>query len=236
MVTIYTLSDPLTKMVRYVGKTTQPLATRFYQHIADVNKCHKKNWITSLSNKGLKPIIEVLDIVNDEEWSEAEQFYIGYLRFIGLDLTNMTNGGESGEMSMETRKKISQKNTGLKRSDATKLKLSELNKAGIIGRKGKTHTSISKNKISAALVGTVRPESVKEKVRLANMCRRKPVLQLSKSGVLIKEWESINSAAKELGFCKGHIIKVCKGSVGLDGYKVKTSYGYKWEYKTLNNI
>ena len=55
---IYTLSDPITNDVRYIGKTND-VKFRFNDHIkkSKNNKTHKDKWISSLLNKGLKPLI-----------------------------------------------------------------------------------------------------------------------------------------------------------------------------------
>ena len=51
----------------------------------------------------------------------------------------------------------------------------------------------------------------------------KRVGQYSKSGDLIREWDSISQASKELGIGNSHIISVCKG-------RRKTTGGYGWKY------
>lgn len=54
--------------------------------------------------------------------------------------------------------------------------------------------------------------------------RRKPILQLSKDGILIKEWESITQAANYFNISPGNISACCL-------HKVKTCNGSKWEFK-----
>ena len=51
----------------------------------------------------------------------------------------------------------------------------------------------------------------------------KPVLQLSLSGELIREWPSIHECGRN-GFDKGAVWRCCNG-------KQKTAYGFRWEYK-----
>lgn len=53
---------------------------------------------------------------------------------------------------------------------------------------------------------------------------RKVVLQYDKSGNFIKEWESVDSAAKELGFNRANLAATCRGVN-------KTCMGYIWKYK-----
>lgn len=52
-----------------------------------------------------------------------------------------------------------------------------------------------------------------------------PIYQIDKkTNNIVKEFDAIASAARELQVNPGHICSVCKG-------KRKTAYGYKWEYK-----
>ena len=54
--------------------------------------------------------------------------------------------------------------------------------------------------------------------------RSKAVLQFTLDNILVKEFPSINQAARETGFSQGNIVNCCKG-------KYKQAYGYKWKYK-----
>lgn len=98
MITIYTLKDPITNEVRYIGKTKRKLVDRMYSHTSNYKlekeKSYKNSWIKSLKNKNLKPIIEELDLVEENNWEFWEQFYINLFRSWGFKLTNMTKGGE----------------------------------------------------------------------------------------------------------------------------------------------
>lgn len=98
MITIYTLKDPITNEVRYIGKTKRKLVDRMYSHTSNYKlekeKSYKNSWIKSLKNKNLKPIIEELDLVEENNWEFWEQFYINLFKSWGFKLTNMTRGGE----------------------------------------------------------------------------------------------------------------------------------------------
>lgn len=96
---IYFLIDPRTNEVRYVGKSTKG-RQRYKDHIRSFESkreehFHKSRWMKELKNLNLQPIFELVEIYKTkEELSEAEQFYISYLRFLGVNLTNLTDGGE----------------------------------------------------------------------------------------------------------------------------------------------
>ena len=58
MVKIYTLSNPLTNEIRYIGKTSQKLEKRLDNHLYNKSKTYCKSWIQSLINNNLKPKIQ----------------------------------------------------------------------------------------------------------------------------------------------------------------------------------
>lgn len=90
---IYTLTDPRTKEVRYVGKTVQ-LVTRYYTHLNAKKVSHSACWIRGLLGDGVRPVMEVIECADAADWKDAEEFYIRYFRFLGFNLTNLTTGGE----------------------------------------------------------------------------------------------------------------------------------------------
>ena len=106
MVTIYTLTDPVTNKIRYVGKTTTDLDKRLRYHIYEINRSknkHKIYWFKQLINIGLKPIIEVIDIVDDSNWGFWEQYWISQIKTWGFDLINCLEGG-NGYTSEDVKK------------------------------------------------------------------------------------------------------------------------------------
>ena len=59
---------------------------------------------------------------------------------------------------------------------------------------------------------------------LTNGKQSKPVLQLSLSGDLIREWPSTKEIERQLGYNNANISACCRG-------KLKTAYGFRWCYK-----
>lgn len=57
-----------------------------------------------------------------------------------------------------------------------------------------------------------------------NVCKHIPIIQYTKNGEFVKEWECITDVYKELGYSAGNICMCCQG-------KLKTAYKYLWRYK-----
>lgn len=95
---IYILKDPITKEIRYLGITKNPLNVRLNGHIHDCKHkkpTHKINWIKSLLKLELRPIIELLEEVDDVIAFDMEIYWIYQLKSWGFNLTNSTNGGKT---------------------------------------------------------------------------------------------------------------------------------------------
>lgn len=102
---IYTLSDPRTGDIRYVGKTRDAKA-RIRNHLNKREHNHKGNWIESLRKLDLEPEVTFIDEVLTEDWSFWEQHWIQVFRGWGFPLTNMTSGGgEHSQFTPELKKK-----------------------------------------------------------------------------------------------------------------------------------
>jgi hypothetical protein len=122
---IYTLCDPDTLMVRYVGKTNNP-RHRLAQHLLEKKKdnSHKARWIKKLKREGKKPILQIIEEVDMDKWEEAEIKWISFYKGLGCKLTNISEGGHSHLITNEMRDKIRKANLGKKAKEETKQKLS----------------------------------------------------------------------------------------------------------------
>jgi hypothetical protein len=59
---IYSLIDPRSAEVRYVGQTVGPANRRLRRHLSECSgETHKERWIRSLAALGLAPTIEVIE-------------------------------------------------------------------------------------------------------------------------------------------------------------------------------
>lgn len=216
-VKIYALIHPTTKEVRYVGKTNGSLKRRLMLHVTESkaakDKTHKHNWIMSLLNANLKPVIVLLEEVNEDIWQQKEIEWIS--RY--TNLTNSTEGGEG--------------NNNQFRSKESKIKTSISVKRAI--ENGLIITPERNAKISQSLTGIKRSEETKQKVREANLgkvCsletklkKSKGVLQF-KDGILINEFISLRDASEKTNIPMSSLQTACTKAG-------KICYGYTWEYK-----
>ena len=122
---IYTLTDPITNEIRYVGKANN-VSKRYYKHCRLTDKnTHKNYWINKLLKKNLKPIVDIIDVVPINEWVFWETYWISQIRAWGFDLTNSTDGGDGCTFGNRTSFKKGQKawNKGLTPDEKTKEKI-----------------------------------------------------------------------------------------------------------------
>ncbi len=212
---IYTLSDPITGEVKYIGKTINEPKIRLYGHLSESKKSstHKSNWVKSLLSKGLKPIIGILDEVNNDDWEFWEDYWIEQFKTWGIELTNCIDGGKG--VSSEFMKK---NNPMFNQKAVEKMRNSMMGNQHAKGFKHseETRKKVSKNNVKFWL-GKKRPEigdKVSEKLS-------KPILQISKDGKLINKFKSTREAVKETGIDRTGIYNCLKG-------KQKTSGGFTW--------
>src|SRR5688572_21347938 len=120
---IYTLHDPVTDEIRYVGQTvkTKP-RNRFLHHrhcAAKGVRTHLYNWWRSLP---AEPVMKLLPMTMCKPGLDIlEKHYIAEFRVAGARLCNQTNGGD-GTVGFSRK---GQK--GTPHTEATKRKLSEIN-------------------------------------------------------------------------------------------------------------
>jgi hypothetical protein len=116
-------------MVRYVGKANN-VTQRYRAHLnrARKHQIHKKNWIEQLKKEGLKPIIEIIDVVPIDNWIFWETYWISQMRTWGFDLINYTNGGDGCTFGNQTSfKKGHTSWLGKNHSEETKKKIGDNN-------------------------------------------------------------------------------------------------------------
>lgn len=184
---IYSLIDPRTSAVRYVGWAFD-VAKRVRDHISKARKqhSHKASWLVQLENDGLQPLYQVLES-GTNEWAEAERRWIAYFREQGASLTNLTDGGEGiigYVFSAETRRrmgdakrgrkltpehieKVVRHLRGRKRPPSVMAKVAATRTA-----RGYRHSEETKEKIRQATIGRKRSEEANAKIIAAQRGRK----------------------------------------------------------------
>lgn len=203
-VKIYVLKNPITKEIKYVGRSLNP-KDRYRVHIYLAKKNKHKNkkdaWICGLLNKNLKPLMEIIDDVNINEAIVKEQFWIKKLKKT-CDLKNSRDYVENNYLfSEESRKKM---------SEAAK---------GNTNRRGQKLSEETKNKISNSKKGY--KQTKKQILKVS-----KPILQCDKKGNVIREWQSSSEASRVLNLNQGLISAVANNN------KYRKSHGgFIWKLK-----
>lgn len=203
---IYTLSDPTTKQVRYVGKTKCSIVKRFNHHIdKSKNKptTHRDNWIKSLLLKGLLPIIEIIE----EDAIDYESYWINQFFCWGFNLTNMTSGGEgrsSYKMPDSTKLKISLANKGNKHTEESKNKMSK-SKTGVKWRFDLKRKENHRN----ALLGRKVSQETKNKIGLSNGMK----IKCYKDGLFLSDFNTQAECARFLNIPKNKISEIITGNI-----------------------
>jgi hypothetical protein len=124
---IYTLSDPITLQIRYVGKTNAP-RIRFVEHLRESTSSNKRksDWISYLQVRGLLPILDVVEehtLLDTRAWKHSERFWIQNLKGLGCDLLNVRKGGENdGFYDEEVKLHLSRIRKGRKGTPESKAK------------------------------------------------------------------------------------------------------------------
>jgi hypothetical protein len=172
MAIIYALLDPSDYAVRYVGYALDG-PKRLESHLQQSLKArgHKAAWIRSLRARGERPILVTLeDLSGDVDWRVNERWWIAWMRELGCDLTNTTDGGEGGNIAAshtpEAQAKRSASNKGKKRS-------AEFCRLTSERQKGQVVSAETRAKISATMMGRTLSEETKAKVSASTMGKRK---------------------------------------------------------------
>ena len=186
---IYKLIDPITKEIRYIGKTKNSLTKRLYEHCTLRNlktNTYKNNWVKQILKLNLRPEIYMVEEVNDDNWIEREIYWIKFYKETGNKLTNTSDGGEGSfgykmtkesiDKSLKTRKE----NGSLKRSEECK------------------------NLISLSKIGEKHSKEQTEKMaeKLRNI-----IYQYDLDNNLIKEWKGVRKCANTLSISHSSILR-----------------------------
>jgi len=215
------------EMIHYVYKLTNPKTSEFY---IGVRSCYGNitddTYMGSMASWNVDKSTLVKTIIDDSfnTRSEANLMEIELLReHIDNPLNRNYHIPSVGFCCL-----------GLKRSDEYKVRLSKLKKSQYMNNPKMLENNriAQKNRWSDALRNewSVKMKSInstddyrKKQIQSA-ISKTKPVLQFSKNEEFIREYRSINEAARELKIDKNCISRNCNG-------KYKSAHGYIWKFK-----
>lgn len=177
---IYSLSDPRSGELRYIGKTILSLQRRLSAHViaSKQPRTYVAKWVKSLVTQGFIPVIAEIESVRNG-WQEAEQRWIKHFQDSGARLTNISIGGEgcSGYThSLDAKRRIAAAGIGRKHTPETIAKMrgrtfTEEHRRNIsIARKGATISVEQRIAISKKLTG-LRP-SIESRQKMRESAKR----------------------------------------------------------------
>lgn len=194
---IYILTSPSGK--KYIGQSVNLTARKkvffSFNHTYGGYKidCARKKY----NHKSLWDY-KVLEYCDIDMLDEREKHYIALYDTINNGYNSDGGGNENKIVSDETRKKQSESHKGMKHTNEHNLKISESLKG---------HTLIH-------------TEETKDKMRLSH---NKVVVQYTKEGEFVAEYESALIAKEKTGIDNGHIGACCLG-------KRKSAGGFIWKW------
>ena len=210
---IYALKDPISSEIRYIGKTKNSLQKRLYEHCTIRNlkpNNHKNNWIKYLLKSEQRPIIVLIEEVEELNWQEREIYWINFYKNKGSNLTNSTDGGEGGNGTKKTKEHI-ENFINIKRKNGTLRRSPECRKRISDSHKGKKLSSEHSEKLTAY-----------------GKSKMKMIIQLTREGKFIRISEGIRVCAKELNINHVGILRCLNNTQKF--YK-----NYIWKYDTETN-
>ena len=213
---------------RYVGQTLcEDIETRWKQH-----KIHKPRSVGGYIYNAYKKYgidkfkFQIICICFDEDCNRFEEEYIKNMNTLAPNGYNLQTGGNNFRTHPDTKKKLSEINTGKKLSEITKKKLSELSKGEKNSQFGRKWTQ---EEIDAIWTPEFRENRSKKMsgVKSSNYqvksINRKAVGMYNMKDNLLKTFDCITDASKETGASQGSISGVCRGTQ-------KSAGGYLWKY------
>lgn len=235
---VYTITNLVNKHI-YVGETTN-LESRFIEHLRRLtSNRHVNNHLQSSCNKyGIHNFeFEVLEFCEAIDSKKREHYWVTYLhtldKSIGYNI-KPTDPNKINLRSLETSKKIyeTKKRKAIERGYWHSKESIEKRKNS---RKGYTHSEDTKLKIGKKSLGRSIPKSEVWKANMSIIAKagnfggkgKKKIVQLTKTGEILKIWESISETAK-YGFSSWRISEICNGKPHC-----KTHKGYIWKYENM---
>jgi hypothetical protein len=250
---IYTLNDPMTNEIRYVGKTNNP-NDRYKRHL---QKCYlekydkntyKSNWIKSLLLIGENPIMKIIQECSKMDVNELEIFWIDKLKKEGCKLTNLSIGGEIGvdwigkKHSIETKEKMKLSKNKYKKPvtqyDLNGNIMNEYESLIVASEKSNCHIYLISNCCNKKSYYTVSNTTFRYKDDEFDYIPYNKNIQINSrkickydlSGKLLETYDSIRNAALENNTNKSNISSCCKRKINKKMSNFINVKGFTWRY------
>jgi group I intron endonuclease len=231
MVGIYKITSPSGKV--YVGQSID--IERRIKKYNSLNCGNQTKLINSFNKYGVDThVFDTIVECNEQSLNQLERKWQEHYKAVenGLNCRYTETTDKSGRLSEETKKRIGQSHKGRIHTDASKSNMrvpkSDSSNMGRYDKSGnnnpfygKTHTEETKNIIREKRKQQVFTEETRNKI---SQRLKKIVLQFNKDGEFIKEHQSRNGAATELGINPTAISNNISG-------RNKSAGGYVWKYK-----
>jgi len=205
---IYSLSDPITNEIRYIGKSFKP-QLRFKNHIYQSKKLNSYigRWINLLLNEAKLPILSIIEECNDSNWEEREIYWIDYYKKAGTNLCNIRKGGN--QPLPKKPKKISKYSNFKGKYRSRFHNNGKVVYLGIFDTAQEAENAYNLYKSQGLLI---KEGHKTKKIQMYN-------------NHISKEFDSLTICAKYLNTSVTNISRCCKG-------KAKTHKGYQFKYIT----
>lgn len=214
-VSIYKLLDPRDNSIKYIGKSCN-ISGRLACHISEARKPGKKNkrasWIKSLLVLDLKPILEVIEVCeNNTVASEREKYYISFYKDSGIK--NDQPGGDGNPPGYQIKNRYTPPKGEIPKNF-----------------KGLPHPSTFPNwkEIVAKQQANRKPPTESPKLR-------KPVIMYDLLEEKQYNFDSAKAASKFSGVPTGDICSRCKGKLKCP-YKERYNFSYRQDGVNKSNI
>lgn len=245
MIGIYKITSPKGKI--YIGQSIN--INRRWSEYLKLRRCEKqiRLYYSFLKYGPQNHKFEIIEECLENQLNERELYWGLYYNVLSKMGLNLKLGNAKGKISEKTKKKISKavkgKSGKYKRTDAIKQLISKNTSIKIYqftlnGEFVKEWNSITEAEFNfgKGIKDNLSKKTNKSHGFVWNYNKTFPgynnkdhgnavkVIQKSKNGVIIKEWNSFTQIQKELKYPTSNISACCLK-------KQKTAYGFIWEYK-----
>ncbi|AGE59826.1 GIY-YIG catalytic domain-containing endonuclease [Acanthocystis turfacea Chlorella virus TN603.4.2] len=234
---IYMLTSPSGKS--YIGQTIRTIEDRFKAHQQPSSGCVAI--YGAIQYHGWENFEKHWYEVPDEELNDHEELMVEVLGTLAPNGYNLKEGGGSkGKASEESRKKMSEAQSGKTHTKETRMKMSISRTGENHPMYGKTHTDETKIKLRAAfsgekhpMYGKARSDETKKRISAAKKGEKthtKTIFQYDMGNSFIQSFDSSKEAAAHLNKRYETSIRRCARG------ERESAHGYRWSYTKLTHI